>query len=400
MRNRQALLLPSLITAFAAVLPAQQAGPAPAPPPTSGNTQRPRNPSSTQPNNNGADTSFPVFLSGTVMTGDGSALPQNISIVRICANSRRTLGYTDSKGHFNVRVSGGGPSSGAFPDASESSRPDDSTPQGGFGSDPFSRGGGNGQLSSNPLMGCELEAYAPGFRSPNVDLTNHRNLDNPDVGTIVLQRIAGVEGTSISATSYNAPKAAQNALKKGEQLLQKSKPDEAIKEFGKATALYPKYAVAWLYMGRAQVKLKDDPGARDSFEKALDAEPKLVDAWGELGLVHLRAKNWVEASQDLDRALKLNPVEYPSLWFFDAVANFNGKNYEAAEKSAREAVKVDVRHENPKADQILGLTLFQKRDLPGAVDSLRSYLKYAKDAPDAGQVQAQIAELENILAAK
>ena len=35
--------------------------------------------------------------------------------------------------------------------------------------------------------------------------------DNPDVGSIVLHRLSGVEGTSVSATSYNAPKDAKKA---------------------------------------------------------------------------------------------------------------------------------------------------------------------------------------------
>jgi len=391
------LLLP-VLAAFAAVtLSAQRA---PVAPPTPVTTTPRTAPAPTTPSGNApVDNSFPIYIAGKVVTNDGSELPQNVTIVRVCSNVKRTLGFVDSKGHFSFRVNNGGPSLGVIGDASESGR-NDSSGSGAFGNDPF--GGGSsrsGASAQNPLLGCELEVYAPGFRSPTIDLSSRRAMDNSDLGTVVIHRIAGIEGTSVSATSYTAPKEAQKAFQKGEQFMQKAKPELALKEFEKATSLYPKYAAAWLDLGRAQTHLKDDAAAGDAFRKAIDADPKLVDSWGELGMVQLRQKNWAEASQNLDRALHLNPVEFPHLWFFDAVANFNAHNYEAAEKSAREARRVDPNHANPRSDQILGLILYQKKDLPGAVDALRSYLKYAKEAPDAAQVQSQIGELESALAA-
>ncbi len=56
------------------------------------------------------------------------------------------------------------------------------------------------------MMNCELRAVMAGFRSDAVNLFNKQLADNPDVGAIVLHRIAGVEGTSVSATSAMAPK--------------------------------------------------------------------------------------------------------------------------------------------------------------------------------------------------
>jgi len=196
---------------------------------------------------------------------------------------------------------------------------------------------GGGGMMGNSLMGCELRANAPGFRSDGIDLSNHRALDNPDLGSIVLHRLANVEGTSVSATSLNAPKDAKKAWEKGTQLLHKSKAEDASKELQKAVDIYPKFASAWLELGRARIQQQQFGPANEALLKAVEADSKLVEPYVELGMLASRQQNWPDAAQYLDRALRLDPIDFPQAWFVDAVANYNIKNYENAEKSAREA---------------------------------------------------------------
>ena len=99
------------------------------------------------------------------------------------------------------------------------------------------------------------------------------------------------------------------------------------------------------------------------------------------------------------RAIKLNPFEARA-HFYNAVANLNLKNVDEAEKSAREAVKLDTRHDMPKANHILGMVLYMKQDFTGAAESIRDYLKYAPNASDAETARKQVAELEKIQADK
>jgi tetratricopeptide (TPR) repeat protein len=337
----------------------------------------------------GSPESAPIFISGKVVVDDGSPAPQNISIQRICQNNPRTVAYTDGKGHFSFQW--GNTSATVIPDASE----------GGF-SGPLSIGGrGQGQQGAamarragDPLAGCEIRASATGFRSDSIDLTEHRALDNFDVGTIVLHRLANVEGTSVSATALNAPKDAAKAYEKGMESLHKNKPDDAAKDFQKAVGIYPKYANAWLELGRIQMQQKMTDPARDSFKKAIAADAKLVDAWAQLGLMAAQTSNWPDAVQYLDGALKLDPVEYPQLWLPDAIAGYNMKNFDVAERSAREAIKADPQHRFPKADELLGNALLQKRQYAEAADALRAYMKFAPDAPDIDLVKAQVAQLD------
>jgi cytochrome c-type biogenesis protein CcmH/NrfG len=79
------------------------------------------------------------------------------------------------------------------------------------------------------------------------------------------------------------------------------------------------------------------------------------------------------------------------------VAHYNLKNYDAAEKSAREAVKLDPRHANPRSGYLLGLVLAEKQDYAGAAAELTTYVKLVPNAPDLAQVQDQLAQLQKLM---
>jgi tetratricopeptide (TPR) repeat protein len=358
---------------------------------------RPQQPTNQQ--QNPLDNQMPIFLSGKVSMDDGTPPPASISIQRACTGTPRTVAYTDSKGRFSFQW---GSSAGVVPDASETS----SMITGGRMADDSisgmnaARGGMSGGSMMNSLMGCELRANAPGFRSEPINLSNHRAMDNPDLGTIVLHRLANVEGTSVSATALNAPKDAKKAWEKGVQLLHKNKPGDAATELEKAVGLYPRYANAWLDLGRAKIRQQQLEPAREAFIKAIEIDGKLVEPNIELGEMAARRQDWPEAARYLERALQLDPVDFPHVWFENAVANYNVKDYDRAEKSARAALKVDAAHLNPRANHLLGLILLNKRDYTGAGDALRTYMQLVPNAQDLDQVKAQLLQLDNLQVSK
>jgi len=349
----------------------------------------------TQPNpGQYPDTQMPIFLSGRVLMDDGTAPATSIPIQRICAGSPRTVAFTNPSGQFNFQW---GAAPGFVPDASEvgpgnGMRAADDTGTNGIRGSQMS-GGSNGAN----MMGCELIANAPGFRSARLDLSGHRASDNPDLGVIVLHRIAGVEGTSVSVTSLNAPKAARKAWEKGVLYLHKSKGAQAEKELEKAVGIYPRYANAWLDLGRARIQQHLEGPARDAFLKAIDADGKLVEPYLELGQMAAHAQNWPDAARYLDRALQLDPVDYPHLWFADAVADYYVQNFDRAEKNAREALKLANR--DPHANRLLGLILMKKQDYAGAGAALRAYVQLSPNAKDLDQVRTQLKQIDSRLAA-
>ena len=131
----------------------------------------------------------------------------------------------------------------------------------------------------------------------------------------------------------------------------------------------------------------------------MESDPKLVSPYLELGLLAAKDANWQESGKYLDRAVDLDPVDFPQAWYADAVAHYNLKNYDAAEKSARAAVKLDPRHANPRSEYLLGLVLAERKDYTGAAAELTAYLKLAPNAPDLAQVKDQLGQLEKLASA-
>ncbi len=346
----------------------------------------------------GPDTAAPVYVSGKVVMEDGSPVAPNVTIERVCSGMSKTVAYTDSKGRFNFQW---GDSSMTVTDASDAGSSGHSNTAG-FGSSQ-SAGGAN-TLAADPfgsrMMNCALRASMAGYTSDNVDLFNRRTSENSDIGTIVLHRIAGVEGSSISVTSMMAPKDAKKAYEHGLQSLLKNKPDDAAKDFEKAVGIYPKYADAWVSLGKLRLDRQSIEPARAALMKAMEADPKLVAPYMELGLLAAKDANWQDSGKYLDRAVELDPVDFPQGWYADAVANYNLRKYDAAEKSAREAVKLDQRHVNPRAGYLLGLVLAEKKDYAGAAAELTAYIKLAPNAPDLALVKDQLSQLEKLLGAQ
>jgi len=338
----------------------------------------------------------PIFLSGKVMLEDGTPPPDSVTIERVCNGVVRPEGYTNSKGTFSIEL---GRNTAMMADASTSGGLDDgifgqqtmgSSRNSGMGG----MGGSSRGISERDLMGCEIRANLPGFRGESVVLAGRRFMDNPDVGTIILRRLANVEGFTFSMTTAMAPKEAKKSFDKGLDLIKKKKPAEALTEIEKATAAYPKYAIAWFEQGRLLEQQKRFDDAQKAFESAIAADGKYVKPYVNLAFLHAQKKDWAKTAEISAKGIKLNPFEYPQLHYVNAVSNLNLGKVDDAEKAARDASKLDPKGQMPRIDQLLGVILAQKNDIKGAKESFANYLKKDPSSPEAQQVRAQLARLD------
>jgi tetratricopeptide (TPR) repeat protein len=160
--------------------------------------------------------------------------------------------------------------------------------------------------------------------------------------------------------------------------------------------IYPKHAAAWFELGRLQENKKDFAGARKSYAEALSADAKFVSPYLQLAGLAASEDNWQEVLDTTDRIIRLNPIDFPQAFFYNAVANLQLKKLDAAEKSAREAAKLDERNRIPKIQHVLGVILAQKNDFNAAAEHLQNYLKFAPKASDADHVRSQLAEIDRM----
>ncbi len=338
----------------------------------------------------------PIFISGKVMMDDGTAPTEQVVIERICNGSPRPEGYTDSKGNFSFEL---GRNQATMADASYSNVDDSFGGLSGRGTNSRSNGPGSGpQITERDLMGCELRAALAGYRSDVVSLSGRRTLDNPNVGTIILHRRAGVEGYTTSGTSLMAPKDARKSYEKAAKLAKGKKLAEAQKELENAVALYPKYSAAWYELGLLHERENRVPQATEAYSKSMEADAKFIKPYLQMAGLYAREQKWKEVAETTERAIKLNPYDFPGAYFYHSVAKINLQDFEAAESAAREGIKMDSQHRIPKLAHVLGVVLAQKQDFSGAAENMKLYLKLVPNAQDADNVRKQLAQVEGNLA--
>jgi tetratricopeptide (TPR) repeat protein len=350
-----------------------------------------------QPMNGTAGTSQGWYMSGRVMLDDGTVPPDSVTIKRTCGGVTRPMGYTDSKGRFSFSLK---QSPGIVPDASEGqgdsslSNPNDTSLP------PQARPLALGSAPNAQFENCELQAELPGYRSDIVQLGGRRSMDNPDVGTITLHRLQNVEGNSVSATSLEAPKDAKKAYEKGLDVMKKQKWPEAQAQFQKAVGLYPKYASAWFELGKAYEQQANKAQAADAYRKSIQADGKFLEPYFPLSVISLDEKNWTETADVTSTLTRLDPFDYPLAFLFNAIANAQLGHLDDAEKSAREAIKLDKNHQIPRAEYVLGTILADKRDYNDALPLMKSYIERAPNAPDSETVKKQISQVETLAKAQ
>ena len=348
--------------------------------PASGGT---KTPGSTRTPQMPAPARGSIFLSGRVVLDDGSELTEQVAIQTICKGRKRTETYSDSRGNFSFELGNQDALAGAagLMDAETS----------------FSDVMSNKRNSQRDWRDCELQAVLPGFSSESIPLSSKiSSFESSDIGRVVLHRLAHVDGLTISVTTALAPESARKAFDKGREQERKNKWDKAQESFEKAVQLYPQFAVAWFELGRVQVENNNAIGARESFGKALAADLKYVSPYQALAQLAASEKRWPDVVEVTDKLLRLNPMDFPEAWLLNSVGNYLGQNFEAAEKSARQGLKVDEAHRAPKLEYLLGMLLLHKKDYAGASQHMQQYLNLAKQPAELDEAHKQLAEISRL----
>jgi Flp pilus assembly protein TadD len=233
---------------------------------------------------------------------------------------------------------------------------------------------------------CAVTIWLKGYRKANVTLH--------DGAVIVLKQIGDPEGSTVSVTGLQVPKEAAKAYDKGIEALSDDKLPGARKQFERAVALYPDYAQAWSRLGEVLERQSEPKEAADACARALKADPKYIRPYLQLMRLAVAGKKMEDAAALGERATPLDPVEFPGIYYYDAVANYELQHADVAERAVRRAIDLDKAHEYPAAEALLGKVLAGKGDARGAMEHFTKYVQLAPKADDAPTIRQRMAELE------
>lgn len=253
------------------------------------------------------------------------------------------------------------------------------------------------QVTASQLIGCDISADVPGFKSTTLHIANQDIMDNPDLGTITIRPESDSAGSSASANTTTASPDAMKKFNKARQEWINNNANGAEHDLQKATQTDPKFADAWYQLGKLQQLKNDDTSALASYQKAVAADPKFVSPYERIAELSAMQKKWQDVANATAAALKLDPTGTPQLWYFDALGQLNIGNADAAETSCRKSLAMDPQHLAPNTEQLLAVILAGKGEYAEALKHLQNSLTYMKPGPNADLVKQQIAQLEKAL---
>jgi len=363
----------------------QKTGPPQQPTPPGGNFP---SPSSTQPP---IQAPTPTNVYGRVSLESGQPVPESVSVQLRCGIQLVQVVHTDLKGNFRF-VLGSGPENNDI----EMSASDDTpvvlgaTPS----NSPVAVNGLGG--STHKLWGCDVEVSVPGYQPLYKSITSDVDVDGINLGTLILTRIAGVQGAAISVTSLSAPGKARKEFEKGEKDARKRNLDSATKHLEKAVAEYKDYAVAWNDLGRIYAIDHRTEDARQAFTRAMVADPQYIPPCVGLADVELQNGQYEAAIEAAGKALKLYPG-MTAASFIQAVANLRLNRLDAAEKIARDAENAPLQN-MPQLHLLLADILLRKHDYSGAAAQLQDYLNEAPGGQFAAEAKKSLEQIEKTAA--
>jgi len=395
-RVRTFVQLAMVISVLTPVAVAQKPAPAPppsAPPPTRSGT--PTSPITSDPTQPRED--LVMFLRGRVTADDGSPLPNNVLIERVCNNRARQEVYASSHGDFSMQL---GSKTDSFPEASVDSISQDDT----RGKDTTMG------IPRRGLLNCDLRASASGFRPGLIGLMDLDTFGgSADVGVIVLRRAGKVKGATLDATPYKAPKDARKAYEKGLDAEKKDNLADAQKYLETAVRLYPNSANTWFQLGTVLQKQNQQDAARKAYMQATIVDTKFLPPYLSLASMASLAGNWTEVRDftnhvlDLDPLnhvsgyiLDLDPFNYADAYFYNAVANFKLNRFADAEKSGLKAEHLDLWTRFPQLHLLMAELFARKNDYALAIGEVQTYLALVPHAQNEYEAREQLAKLEKL----
>jgi tetratricopeptide (TPR) repeat protein len=374
-----------------------QKPPAPAPPPPTTNPGRSAVPSPLGSQPVEAREDLVMFLQGHVATDDGTPVPNDVLVERVCNSRVRQQVHATSYGDFSMQL---GAMNDNFLDATGDSQ--DVAPR---------RAPGTG-ISRHDLINCELRASVSGFRSDVVNLVDLTPVTSSmEVGAIVVHRAEKIKGMTLNVAAYKAPKDARRSFEKGIEAEKHGKLDEARQHLQKAVEIYPRYTSAWFRLGMVLQKATHNEAALTAYTEATKIDSKFLPPYLSLASMAYQEQDWTQVLNLTNHVLDgdplryadvtgyildLDPLDYAEAYFYNSAANYKLNKIEDAEKSGLKAERLDLRPRFPQLHLLLAEIFTRKNNYATAISETKIYLELAPHAKNADRVREELAKLEKL----
>ena len=340
-----------------------------------------------------------MFLRGRIATEDGTPIPHDAVVERVCNSRVRQQVHATNRGDFSMEL---GSRTDSFVDAS--------------GDGPSQRALARNSMESGiprtELTNCEIRASISGFHSKSVYLMGLTpTASSIDVGSIVVERTVKPKGGTLNANAYRAPNDARKAYEKGMDAEAKNKLADARQYFEKAVQIYPRYTNAWFQLGTVYRNLDQKESARKAYTQATIIDSKFLPPYLSLAAMAFEAREWNQVITLTDHIVELDPLKYGDIagyildldpldyaeaFFYNSAANFQLNNLAAAEKSGLKAARLDVRPRFPQLHLLLAEIFAQKNNYATAISEANLYLELVPHAKNADRVRERVAELAKL----
>ena len=135
--------------------------------------------------------------------------------------------------------------------------------------------------------------------------------------------------------------------KRGITALNTDNFEEAVYQFGMATAVYDEDPVGWVNLG---VSYSNTPAsdaipdpqvkALEAFQKSVEVDPTYVEGWRNLGISYRNAGNFAKAQESFDKVVELDPEDVDGLLSLGDVS-FSLEDYDKALNSYARAAELE-----------------------------------------------------------
>lgn len=220
----------------------------------------------------------------------------------------------------------------------------------------------------------ELAGYEP--KKIMVEILDNRGQVNKPI-EINMKKVEGLFVTEELKEEY----------KKGIDLFNEGKYEEAISIFNTITEKFPDAYVVYMNIGHCYFQMDNYEEAEKYYLKTLEREPGHVNTLIGLGNIYMNRGDTDKAMEYYNK-IEFEKIDDPTVLYNVGTIFYNNSKFDEALKYYQKAV--DVQEDFLDAIYQLGLTYLTKGNNAEALAQFENYLKYDTDSPKAAQVQGFI----------